>query len=559
MPDLRPPFNLLADPWLPVRRGGGTVERIPPWRITDRISEDPFVAFAWPRPDFNGAAHELLIGLLSTVSAPQDDEAWEEWWHDPPAPDVLEQRCLPLAHAFDLDGPGPRFLQDLDPLDDAEGKEVAALLIDAPGAQTLRNNADLFVKRGAAPVLCRAAAAMALFTLSSYAPSGGAGHRTSLRGGGPMTTLVVADHPRCGRTLWGRLWPNVESHERIRTRFTGSRRSADRETIFPWLAPTRTSNPKAGGRSTTPDDVDPLQVYWGMPRRIRLRFEEAEGRDCGLTGASDSIVVASYRTRNYGVNYSEGFRHPLSPYYRQNTKSTATLPVHPAPGGISYRLWPGVVVRSKDKLRDPAQVIREWLNERGRTECESRFAAFGYDMDNMKARAWVEGEMPLLRFDEETRAWLEQFIGRATAGANTVGRLVTGAVKSALYDRPKDASGDFGFIAERFFRDTEAAFHAALGNVVPSIRENPDSDVPVAKALQRWVPMMANAALRLFDEYAPFEGLEDRDMHRHVKARFYLALALGGRGKTGKALFDGELGIPSPETVRTRSRTRDAA
>ena len=115
MPDLHPTFNLLADPWLPVRRGGGTVERIPPWRITDRISEDPFVAFAWPRPDFNGAAHELLIGLLSTVSAPQDDEAWEEWWHDPPAPDVLEQRCLPLAHAFDLDGPGPRFLQDLDP------------------------------------------------------------------------------------------------------------------------------------------------------------------------------------------------------------------------------------------------------------------------------------------------------------------------------------------------------------------------------------------------------------------------------------------------------------
>ena len=238
MPDLRRTYNLLAEPWLPVRRRSGVVEQTPPWRITDRIATDPIVAFAWPRPDFNGAAHEFLIGLLSTAAAPDGDDAWEEWWEHPPAPDVLAQRFSTVAHAFDLDGPGPRFMQDLDPLDDADSKEVAALLIDTPGAQTLRNNADLFVKRGAAPVLGRAAAAMALFTLSAYAPAGGAGHRTSLRGGGPMTTLIVADHPQCGQTLWGRLWPNVESREHINARFVESRRSEDTETIFPWLAPT---------------------------------------------------------------------------------------------------------------------------------------------------------------------------------------------------------------------------------------------------------------------------------------------------------------------------------
>ena len=125
--------------------------------MTDRIDEDPIVAFAWPRPDFNGAAHELLIGLLSTTAAPQDYEAWEDWWDDPPAPDVLARRFSSVSHAFELTGPGPRFLQDLDPLEDAKSEAVAALLIDTPGAQTLRNNADLFVKRGAAPVLCCAA------------------------------------------------------------------------------------------------------------------------------------------------------------------------------------------------------------------------------------------------------------------------------------------------------------------------------------------------------------------------------------------------------------------
>ncbi|MDE0456273.1 MAG: type I-E CRISPR-associated protein Cse1/CasA [Chromatiales bacterium] len=552
-------FNLIDEPWLPVRRRGGGVEHIPPWRITDGLAEDPIVAFAWPRPDFNGAAHELLIGLLATTAASEDDDAWEDWWFEPPEPDILGSRFAAVSHAFDLDGPGPRFLQDADPLDDVESKDIAGLLIDTPGAQTLHNNADLFVKRGAAPVFGRRAAAMALFTLSSYAPSGGAGHRTSLRGGGPMTTLIAATHREHGDVLWGRLWPNVETRRQIDARITDSRRNDDPELIFPWLAPTRTSNPKAGGGPTTPADTHPLQVYWGMPRRIRLRFEDSQGRRCGLTAANEPVVVASYRTRNYGVNYSDGFRHPLSPYYRQNAKSAVRLPVHPTPGGISYRLWPGFVVPSKDRLREPAQVIRHWLSERGRMSGDARFAAFGYDMDNMKARAWMEGEMPLLRFDAAAREWIEEFIARATAGANTVARLLTGAVKSALVDRPRDAAGDYGFIAEQFFRETEAGFHSALGEVIPATREESETDWPLVDTLRRWAPVMAGAAVRLFDEYAPWEGLEDRDMHRHVKARFFLTLALGGRGATGKALFDGDLGIPSPETVRSRSRGKETA
>ena len=102
-------FNLIYAPWLPVRRQSGIVESIPPWRITERIDDDPVVAFAWPRPDFNGAAHEFLIGLLSTAAAPQDDDEWEDWWSNPPAPAAMKERLDSVAYAFDLDGPVPAF------------------------------------------------------------------------------------------------------------------------------------------------------------------------------------------------------------------------------------------------------------------------------------------------------------------------------------------------------------------------------------------------------------------------------------------------------------------
>ena len=535
-------FNLIDRRWLPVQRRSGTVEWVSPAQVNHRIDVDPIVGFAWPRPDFNGAAHEFLIGLLSTAAAPTDDDNWREWWFDPPAPETLEERFARVAHAFSLDGSGARFMQDVDPLEGAKTENVGALLMDAPGAQTLRNNADLFVKRGSTVALCRATAAMALYTLNAYAPSGGAGHRTSLRGGGPMTTLVVARHGQV-QTLWGRLWANVETQQEIAERGTEATLPQDDALVFPWLAATRTSE-KAGGQATSQADVHPLQAYWGMPRRIRLQFEEGEGRPCSLTNLRDAVVVAQYRTKNYGVNYvSETFDHPLSPYYRQKA-GAERLPVHPKPGGISYRLWPGLICRPGNGLGDPAQVVRHW-NRRDVGDAPMRLAAFGYDMDNMKARAWVEGEMPIWQWPEGVQEFVEDLVCKSTAAAETIARLLTNAVKSALFDSPKDARGDYGFIADVFFRETEPRFQAILADARETVEANIDADDPLQGARQQWRRDMADSASGLFDYFAPADGLQDRDMQRFVKASYFLHLALRGQGKEGISLFKA-LDIPSP-------------
>ena len=110
-------FNLIGRAWLPARRADGSVEHIRPADITSDIDGNPIMAVDWPRADFRVAAIEFLIGLVATACPPVDDEeAWLEGWDKPPTPGMLTAALAPIAHAFDLDGPGPRFLQDLEEL-----------------------------------------------------------------------------------------------------------------------------------------------------------------------------------------------------------------------------------------------------------------------------------------------------------------------------------------------------------------------------------------------------------------------------------------------------------
>ncbi len=194
-------------------------------------------------------------------------------------------------------------MQDFDLLD-GESKPIAALLINAPGAKTLKDNLDLFVKGGEVVQLCPSCAATALFTIQINAPSGGVGHRVGLRGGGPLTTLVI---PAEARSLWQKLWVNVMPAETL-----GADIAVDDSNAFPWMEETRLSD--KGGSQTLPGDVHRLQMYWGMPRRIRLEIDQKNTVNCSLCDASTSTSIQHFRTKNYGTNYEGPWVHPLTPY-----------------------------------------------------------------------------------------------------------------------------------------------------------------------------------------------------------------------------------------------------
>lgn len=522
-------MNLLSTPWLPITRQSGARETIAPHEITDQHDRDPVVALDWPRPDFCVAGLELLTGLLATACLPEGHSEWLAGWEAPPAPDALAAAFAPFSAAFDLDGDGPRFLQDREDLvSDAEPVEL--LLIEAPGISTRSKNTDLMVRRDQVTSLSRATAAMALYTFQSWAPSGGAGNRTGLRGGGPMVTVVLpGDRP----TLWQTAWANVPEGEPTEI--------GDLPRIFPWLAPTLASK---DGSTITPAQAHPLQCWWGMPRRIRLDFLPlAAPKPCGLTGESDSVAVPSWRQRPHGPNYAMwGGEHPLTPTY-QLKPGTERLPLHPQPNGIGYRHWLGLVLDGG--LRQPARTVATWRELRQRDSgTKTRLLAAGFDMDNMKARGFVESIMPLPTApDAAAQVRQDALARRLVLSAETVASMLRSAVRAAIFSPGATVRQDLemlSLVRERLWDITEPAFFDALTQL------SSDDDA----AEWRWRGLLERTALALFDEVAPMDAdvppliRAGETMPRLVRARRTLMFGLKGFGRDGEALFT-LLGLPA--------------
>lgn len=260
-------MNLIESRWIPVRRESGE-SHIAPWQITD--PDDPVLELSAPRPDFNGALLQFLIGLLQTACPPEDGDQWVDWLEQPPQPETLKGKFLPFSYAFETDGEGPRFMQDHTLLEESDIKtvDISNLLIDA--------NETHFNKPGSINCLCPKCAALALFTLQTNSPEGGRGHFTSLRGGGPLTTIVriQTSADSINQTLWEALWTNVlENSDFDSLNVTVVPKTMEAQ--FPWLSPSRLI--KAVIKSDTyPQDIATTQIYWAMPRRIYLGYNEEE-------------------------------------------------------------------------------------------------------------------------------------------------------------------------------------------------------------------------------------------------------------------------------------------
>ena len=505
-------MNLLHDPWMPVRDAQGRRE----WITPDRLAEPQWQAFDADRPDFNGALAQFAIGLLQTTTPVADSIEWRGLFNAPPDATQLQRWFVPVAAAFKFDGDGPRFMQDLDLTQGGDGvtqNDIGALLIESPGENTAKNNADHFIKRGQILALCPACAATALFTLQLNAPSGGAGHRTGLRGGGPLTTLVLGPS---GGHLWHDLWMNV----RDRPDFLAQVGDAEKSGLpfnLPWLESITALQTEKG--ELTPIQVHPAHVFWAMPRRIRLDMGATAQGTCAACSQVSDRLITRYLTKNYGLNYKGDWNHPLSPYYE--TKE-GWLPLHPQPDGLGYKHWLGWVLgAATDKSsRRPAQTVNRALGLSHRqTGGQLRLWAFGYDMDNMKARCWYESTLPLYAVADcarEARQIVQAEVSRWLQAATLASSCLRGAVKDAWFS--VDARGEFGHIDAAFWSATEPAFYRHLQALIEAARTG--TDHPPLPTRQAWHTTLVREATRLFDHDVVGSGAVERQNPRRAALAF---------------------------------------
>ncbi len=457
----------------------------------------------------------------------------------PPDPDTVRDALAPIAPAFNLDGNGPRFMQDADA---GDGKEstIDNLLIGMPEETKISDNTDWFVKRGTVKGLCPYCAGAALFTLQTNAPAGGRGHMTSLRGGGPLTSVIL------GPTLWQTVWGNIINREEWDDDETPV--TADDVRRFPWMGAIRISDE---GVQTTPGDAHPDQAFWGIPRRIFLDFEDARPGTCDLCGEENQQIITHLRTKPYGVKYA-GWIHPLSPYYRKDKSAVELLPLHLQQDGITYQNWLGTVINDKTKGtqisrnvtlfsgRTPPGKVRQIYSGHGG---RPRLWLFGYDMDNKKPRCYYQGTMPIITTGEDWAATFEDLAAGMVRAASEAANNVRWCVKVALFDNPSDVKGDLSVITARFYQATEEPFFQGLEKAAAALTDGGDT----AAIRQQWHETLTTTGKRLFDEYSQIDHIDAIDAERAVRARRLLTSPFSRANKA----IRGHLGLPDPTKRET--------
>lgn len=499
--------NLINTPWIPVVRASGLRESIAPWQLAGP-ADDPPVALDYTRPDLAAGMLEFLIGLVQTCSPPTNKRQWKALDTQPPDAEDLRRDMNQHAHAFELFGQGPCFMQDLEMLREQSGKTIpiSALFIDSCGAIAVGDNTDFFVKRGRINHLCPACAAAAIFTMQAFAPSGGQGHRTSLRGGGPLSTTILGD------TLWQSVWRNVLPMERLQG--LGNMEKDWKGGVFPWLAPTVTS--EKGVRATMPVDVHPLHMYWGMPRRFRLiPLGNDDQAVCDICQTVAPVMFAEYATLPRGYNYEGGFCHPLSPTVHDAEKEP--YHVHGSPTGVRYRNWLGLVNVGNGRVRrEPALVVSAY-RQRSRSSAEFRILARGYDMDNMKPRAWNQGAIPVYEVPEELRQDYAVLIAQCIGAADEVGSTLRKVLRTALFDPRADIKANntlLGGYTTRFWQDTEAIFYVLLLQLRDCLRE--DNEIELQEYRTNWLRQLCKKARDIFQDAAQMWQFSADDDHRRL-------------------------------------------
>lgn len=508
-------MNLITYPWVWVVRKDGTRQKIALSQINTQYKTNPVLRIDFPRVDFNASATQLIIAFFQTFFAPREKN-WKKLLNSP----IKSQEILGLSdiHAFDLDGEGPRFMQDLTSEDLTKDKKVSYLLIESPGETTVKEHKDFFHTDGAVDTLCPSCAAVALFIRQSNSFPAGQGYKTAIRVGKstPVNCHIVGD------TLWETIVYNCLTVEE-----KGALGGTPEGPVFPWTLPTVDSSGSAEKRATISlKDMNPCYPLWEMPSRLHLIFESTSDC-CDICGSNDSQMVKRLKTVGDG-NCCVDKHHFYTPYTEKKGNKIFTS-LYSTDSRMTYVSLVNYLLGDEEAKKFPAPVIQSFLK---RGISGAKLWAFGYMMENAKFFGWTEHTWTIPDVTERVS------ICRLASIAKKVAFRLEYSVRQMLQTF-SDIKGKKGMphIQEAFYKKTAQAFYTAV--------KNPD--------LHMWLQILVMKAFEVFDMYV---GRQKLGLQVYTKRAFIERVNTKIAKELDLPLLDAEKFVKTPSSSKKTAVSR---
>lgn len=431
-------MKLLEDPWIPV----GNQQSI---TLQTLLTEEGGWQLSLPRDDLELACLQLLVCLAQTLFTPPDRATLRQRLKTPLTVEAYRAGIVGKESWFDLAHPEHPFMQTLG-VKSKELTEMAKLF-----AGLVSSTSSVFVNEpGLADSLCPSCATIGLFNQANNAPSFGGGFKGSLRGGAPITTLVLEDDLR------RRIWRNVLPDDWL-------------DKLMPWHGETRQQKPNwiepvKAGEVFHFNRLGLLRGLFWQPAHIEL-VAAGQGGNCASCGKASETLYLGFKKEKFVYEMKGGdmktvWPHPHSPRHWDLKKGeklekfasfTTTAP--------AWTQLTGFIMAEEDKKSGhiPAPVVSQF-REMSDIDASLHMMVGGY-RNNQAAILERRHEL----FDL-AKGWAEN--------DDTVGDIVKygsgylKALRGKLYGISKKSGLNLHDAAEKmFYKHTESLIHGLLREI----------------------------------------------------------------------------------------------
>jgi len=175
-------------------------------------------------------------------------------------------------------------------------------------------------------------------------------------------------------------------------------------------------------------------------------------------------------------------------------------------------------------------------------------------MDNMKALAFAEAEMPLHDLNPRVASEIKTFARLMVNGSSEAAKILGVSLKRAFYGDKAEVKFDSASLdtpRERLWEITEDDFHNTLDDALERLSGDADGDVQ-QELVEAWRQRLERATLAIFDDTVPIDSFDELEPKNIVEGRKLLVFSLKGYGKIGADFFKA-LTLDPPEQKKKSS------